>query len=325
MSIIGEIMEPREDIAKLMSKCVKCGDCRKVCPAYGISDCDPVTVMKNNPSASVGCIGCGKCTDICSNTDPMRVMMYTMCIERGAQIPEIFKETGYHLPRSEMDVPSPIYEGTDSYLMPGCFVNGLMPFIENAAVDALDVIGIKTGKFEGGCCTFPIPYRIMTDEERNARKRKLAENLESRIITLCAGCENEMIEAGVDATHIMNVFYDNIEKIREKCDIRLKVAIQPGCHVTDDAYKFKEIVEATGAEVLDKPHGCCGKAVKGVADTIMEQRQKEMSGADVIVVGCPACFSRYDNYDNGIPVLHLSELISISAKRIDTRKYHKIK
>ena len=56
---------------------------------------------------------------------------------------------------------------------------------------------------------------------------------------------------------------------------------------------------------------------------IMSERQKDMEGADAVVVGCPSCFIRYDSRDNGIRVLHISELVAMASGIDRTLRYHR--
>ena len=88
---------------------------------------------------------------------------------------------------------------------------------------------------------------------------------------------------------------------------------------------FRMIVEATGVEIINKSYGCCGKSIPDISDKLMAERQAECQGADFIVVGCPNCLTFYDNVPNGVPVVHLSELIAMAAGDRETVKFHKLK
>ena len=60
-----------------------------------------------------------------------------------------------HLPTSTLtDVPEPRYvKDAMSQLMPGCIVNASAPFLEYATERVLDLLGVSTERYEGGCCT----------------------------------------------------------------------------------------------------------------------------------------------------------------------------
>ncbi len=88
---------------------------------------------------------------------------------------------------------------------------------------------------------------------------------------------------------------------------------------------MRKVVEACGCEIVNHASGCCGKGTDRVGAPLMDEREAECRGADAIVVGCPNCLSFYDSYPNGIPVLHISELICLAAGDSFTQKYHRIK
>ncbi len=283
-------------------------------------------VMLGNLSSAKGCIGCGKCSSVCAETDPWKVMMYVTCVEYNFRIPQTFMRTGYHLPIRDNDsVPKIPFSENGLEIMPGCFVRALLPFIEYSASVSLNALGIKNKRLEAGCCTFPIPYRIMEDEERNRIKMDYVENDRNRkIITLCPGCSNEMSSAGADAVHIVDIYHQNIQKLKEMNPVNLKVAVQPGCHLLHKTAEFKEVVSSIpGIELVDLPIGCCGKMVEGISESIMKERQQSMKGLDAVIVGCPSCFSRYDAYPEGVPVLHISELVSMASGDSKSLEFHK--
>ena len=314
-------MDYREDIKELMSACIGCRKCTRVCPSLRHGGCDPMDVMQGGDRWQ-GCIGCGNCSQVCRFTDPMKVMMYMSAVRGGTKIPAHFEETGYNLPTYSGDQPKPVYTGKDVALMPGCIINARYPYLESAGIKALGVIGLTCERYEGGCCTFPVPYRTLTDGERDDIKKRCTEGY-GRIVTLCDGCSDQLRQSGADARHIYELLYENLDKIRSLPGVDgLKVAIQPGCHLVPELPEFRAIAEACGAEVLDVEPGCCGKYVKGINTKLMAERQESMRGADAAVVACPACFMYYDNYEGGIPVLHISELVALAAGDRSGLKYH---
>ena len=319
-------MEHRADIVELMNGCVGCGECNVVCPSYNKGGCDPMAVLKGDESKVSGCIGCGECSTICGYTDPWKVMMYMNCTVNSLEIPQSFKETGYHIPKPDNTEvqPANYVDGGDVCLSPGCLVNAMVPFLEDAGVVALDSIGLSTERLDSGCCTFPIHYRSLTDEERDSIKIESVNGSDGRrIVTLCPGCSNELSNSGLDTYHIIELLHSEMDAIKRLPGIDMKVCVQPGCHLRHLEKEFIEVVKATGAEVVDAPIGCCGKAVPGISEMIMSERQKDMEGADAVVVGCPSCFIRYDSRDNGIRVLHISELVAMASGIDRTLRYHR--
>ena len=285
-----------------------------------------MTVMKGDESKVSGCIGCGECSKICGYTDPWKVMMYMNCTVNSMEIPQTFRETGYHIPSTgRPDVPPAEYtEGGDVCLSPGCLVNAIVPYLEDAGVAALGSIGLSVERLDSGCCTFPVHYRSMTDGERDSIKiESVKDSNGRRIVTLCPGCSNELSDSGLNAYHIVELLHSNIESIRRLPGVKMRVCVQPGCHLRHLEKEFIEVVEATGAEIIEAPIGCCGKVVPGISGMIMSERQNDMKGADAVVVGCPSCFIRYDSVENGIRVLHISELVAMASGHDRTLNHHR--
>lgn len=303
-------MDIREDIRELMDLCIGCGRCTEACPSNAHGGCDPMDVMLGGDSWE-GCIGCGSCTDVCGVTDPKKVMMYTTAVRTPVPIPGCFRETGYNLPPGEYPYGEPEYSESDLSLMPGCIVNAGYRYLENAAVSALRHLEMPTSRYESGCCVYPVPYRILTDGERDGMKKDMLKGY-GRIVTLCGGCSHELTESGGDAEHIVWLLHRDLDSLPDGGLEGLKVAIQPGCRMRPVLWMYREICERLGAEVMDVEPGCCGKGTK-VRDALMSERQKSMEGADAIIVGCPACFMWYDTWEGGIPVMHIAEAVAVAA------------
>jgi len=319
-------MEFRDDMAELMSKCVGCGRCLEICTSHSHGGCNPLEVMGGKLESAKGCIGCGMCNTVCEFTVPKRVMLYAVCKVNGMSVTQAYRETGYNLPPSDMmDVPAPHYvKDADAQLMPGCLVVSQAPYLEYATERALSLVGAPTERFEGGCCTYAVPFRGLTEEERDALKRKAAEPLKGRkLYAICSGCADEMCLSGIDAEHVIHRLHQDIDRIRELPGIRLRVAIQTGCGQRDQLWKFREVAEACGCEVIDAEQGCCGKLVPRISGELMAERQESMKDADAIVVGCPSCFARYDLYPEGKPVLYITELILLAMGDRSTVGFHR--
>ena len=148
----------------------------------------------------------------------------------------------------------------------------------------------------------------------------------------------------IDIKHFVDVLSDNLDKIKEAVSKPLdglKVAVHPGCHYmrpsewmeSDDPMRpttLKRLVEASGATVVDYGEEilCCGSAVTnaykehGLANLKIKMDAIKKSGADVIIVNCPACYQQFDtrqrdlgkNYetDYDIPVMYITELYALA-------------
>lgn len=319
-------MEIRADISDLMSKCIGCGRCLDVCTSHAHGGCDPLRVMQGDIGSAKGCLGCGMCNRVCDFTVPKKVMLYASCMANGMEITKAYRETGYNLPPADasgMPVPGYVPEG-DAQLMPGCMVAASAPYLEYPTVKVLSYLGISTERFEGGCCTYPVPFRGLTDGERDELKRKACEPLRGRrLYTICSGCSDEMCASGIDSEHVIHVIHDNLDRIRALPGVRMRVAIQTGCGLREHYGKFRDVVEACGCEVMDVQQGCCGKLVPRISQELMAERQASMAGADAVIVGCPSCFARYDQYPDGVPVLYLTELIAMAMGDGSTLPFHR--
>ncbi len=315
----------------LMISCLGCRRCLKVCPSYANGGCDPYYVMHGWDGNVRACIGCGKCSEICPATDPKTVMMLAKAEALNLPVPEAFSEYGYVIapadPSWKEGLPE-IPSGNDMYLLPGCIVNGKLPYLKYAAAAAFRAVGVGIKELpDNKCCMYPVPLRSMTDTERNSVKYRMRSRMQGRdAVTLCAGCCNEFARAGVYAPHVSTVFARYLDRIRELPGLKgLKVALEPGCAAERFISDFEAAVRATGAEPVGNRYGCCGKNIPGVKDALMKERQAECADADVIVAGCPNCMLFYDSVPDGKPILHLTELIALAAGDAETQRFHRLK
>jgi heterodisulfide reductase subunit B len=274
------------------------------------------------------CIGCGQCSRVCEHTAPKYVMMYMKSFTKGVTVPKIYDDTGFVVPISDVSRDECIPEWSEGNLclMSGCIVEAKAPYLVYSAVSSLKSMGFGCTKIpENKCCTYPVPFRQMTDGERDALKVKISDSAEGkRILALCPGCEDELVNSGADASHIVRFYAEHSEEIRRLGGVKMKVALEPGCHGPELMDDMLKVVEATGAEYIGNPMGCCGKTVPEISDKLMAERQMETEGADVIISACPMCFSRYDEAENGKPVLFITELVALAAGDRITFKYHNI-
>jgi len=151
-------------------------------------------------------------------------------------------------------------------------------------------------------------------------------------------------KGSIDVIHFVDVLKTKLDSIKDgitKQMSDLKVACHPGCHYmrptewmeSDDPFRpenLKEIVAVSGANVVDYDELalCCGNAVAGPfpehGDAILKQKFDSIksSGANCIVVNCPACFQRLDGEQRNlskkyeaeynIPILYVTELLALA-------------
>ncbi|MHA2120366.1 MAG: CoB--CoM heterodisulfide reductase iron-sulfur subunit B family protein [Promethearchaeota archaeon] len=153
-------------------------------------------------------------------------------------------------------------------------------------------------------------------------------------------------KGSIDIKHFVDVLKDEIGMDKIKGAItkplsEIKVACHPGCHYmrptewmdSDDPIrpvKLKELAVASGAKVVDYDELalCCGSAVTnayeetGLLNLKTKMDSIKNSGADAIIVNCPACFQQLDTRQRdlskkfeteyNIPVLYLTELYALA-------------
>lgn len=318
-------------VVDLMTNCVGCRRCMKVCPSHKYGGCSPwLSMIAKDPNTEM-CIGCGKCSDVCRHTNPKLVMLYLKAEKLGVSTPEAFMKHGFSIPPASDDWKKelPEYkEGRDVFVMPGCIVQGKIPYLKYAAIKAFEYLGVQAGELpENTCCTYPVTFRKMDEAQRTEIKVNLRGNAAGRdLVTLCSGCTNELATSGVYAPNLCTYLAKYLDRIRALPGLKgRKVALEPGCASERFLTDFRMIVEAAGAEIVNKTIGCCGKNIDGISDKLMQERQAECQGADFIVVGCPNCQVFYDRVQGGIPVLHLSEYICLAAGDSETQRFHSLK
>jgi len=164
----------------------------------------------------------------------------------------------------------------------------------------------------------------------------------------------------VEVKHFAQVLYENLDKVKDNVEKPLegfKVAIHYGCHYLrpseiiewDDPFEpvtLDEIVENLGAESIDYDlkMECCGNPVeksdKDLSLQMIDNKLKAIkdSGANCVVVVCPACYQQFEfnqrelnkknNSEYDFPIFYLSELIALAFGFIPEElgfKFHRIK
>lgn len=313
-------------ISELTGKCVGCGTCTTYCPSARHGGCDPCGIMIAGGGDISDCIACGNCSKVCGVTDPLTVMKSLIYLERRDRFPDHFERTGYIHPmedcpsRTELD---PKWDPDGINIMPGCVVKAKVPYLEHATAVALRHLGYGCKELEGNCCCMrPAQFIGMSDDDRFRFKGRAMENAGGReVLALCHGCSEEMNASSFDVDNIIRFFHGNMDGLPILAHT-LRVAIEPGCQAEEFFGEMKDIVEAMGCEVTNDRMGCCGKDTR-VNPPLMGERMEECSDADVIIAACPKCFTKYDTYPGGKPVLYLAELVAVASGDRSTLKYHK--
>ena len=317
-------MDLNDEIERLRTKCIGCGKCSKVCPSLKHGGIDPMEVMMGGEADMSTCISCGNCSAVCRRTDPMAVMQDIIALERDIHVSQAFRDTGYAMTPVEQ-VPEPVWTGDDVMVMPGCVTKAKVPYVIYAASAAFGAMGTKAGELPGNtCCMHPTQFREMTEPERRSYRFEMGRTAGDReLVTLCAGCAQELQRSSVPAEHMIKYLHDHIDSL-PRLDAPLKVGIEPGCAAMDLRKEMREVVEAMGCEVVNTSMGCCGKNTT-VAGPLMDEREAECAGADWIVVGCPMCQVKFDAYPDGIPSMHISELVAMAAGDTESLRHHRIR
>ncbi|MEJ2295280.1 MAG: heterodisulfide reductase-related iron-sulfur binding cluster [Candidatus Lokiarchaeota archaeon] len=250
---------------------------------------------------------------------------------------------------------------TEYKMFEGCTIGNRIPFIEAASRKVFEKVGIETSQAPFTCCPDPTGLKSFDNDvwlTMGALNLCIAELESKPIISLCNGCTNTLRgvqhqlkhdsllkeKVNNELAHFVDVLHEHLDNVKEaitKPLSGLKVAVHPGCHYmrptewmeSDDPMRpkvLKELVAASGATLVEYEEEvlCCGSAVTnayeeyGLANLKIKMDSVKRSGADVVVVNCPACFQQFDTkqrdlgkkyeteYD--IPVLYITELYALA-------------
>jgi len=201
-------------------------------------------------------------------------------------------------------------------------------------------IAEKIGKNIISLCNGCTQTLTAVNHELNHDKRKKAQ-----INDILSKVGREF-KGSIDVLHFVKALKENVglRKIKESITNPLKgmkVACHTGCHYMrpseimqyDDPMApkvLRELVETTGAKAIDYDEEvlCCGTGVgntnEDVAMRVLKRKFDSIinSGADCVVVICPACFQQLDNnqrtlqkkFENeyNIPILYLTEILALA-------------
>ena len=312
------------EVENLRRKCIGCGKCSRVCPSLKHGGMDPMEMMISGEGDINQCIACGNCSKVCRRSDPYSVMRNLIAIAKDSHPSAAFNQFGTTMPPAD-DPVDPGWDGNEVRIMPGCVVNGKLPYLRRAARVSVTSVGGSSCELEGWtCCMHPVMVRELGEMVRHSYRAKMGASAKgSQLVTLCGGCSEELNDDGVEAEHIVSYLHRNIGRL-PKLPKSYRVAMEPGCAVESMAGKIKDVLTALGCEVVNKTYGCCGKSAP-VAVSLMAERQEECSGADFAVVACPMCQVKYDSYDGGVPVLHIVEVVAMAAGDTSTLEFHRIR
>jgi heterodisulfide reductase subunit B len=257
----------------------------------------------------------------------------------------------------------------------GCLIPAREPNYENSIRKITPKLGIELIEMKGAnCCA---PFSIQSVDNMSwlalaARDLCIAEQMGLKIMTLCNDCYESLLmtntilkedkeirgkvneiladvgleyKGKTDVKIFSDILYEDVglKKLKdlvEKPFNGLRVAVQPGCHLSKpkrihfqqiaSTSALDELVEATGAKSVyyEKKEACCGGPLRGVNDEVAlyvaKQKLDSMkaAGADSIITVCPFCFleldmgqleiRRHSGEEYNLPVLNFAELLRMA-------------
>ena len=319
---MGVSMSREIDLIK--RTCILCGRCTEACPSARHGGIDPMEIMAGGESDLSLCIMCGTCSQTCFRSDPFTVIRYMIYMEQGLSVSETYRRTGFVREPAEDRCLEPEWSGDGAYVSLGCVVNSMAPYIEFAASVAMKAVGVDASRIPNEvCCLHPVQFMGMSQHEKRSVRKGMLDGAGGRpVVTLCAGCseEYEAIDPGV--SHIIPFLHGRLDRL-PRFENTVKVGMEPGCSAAPYGKQMRAVLEAMNCEVVNQEFGCCGK-VAPVAKALMEEREAECAGADLIVVGCPNCYTKFDAIEGGLPVVHIAELVAMAAGRPESLAFHRI-
>jgi heterodisulfide reductase subunit B len=257
----------------------------------------------------------------------------------------------------------------------GCLIPAREPNYENSVRKIAPKLGVELVEMDGAnCCA---PFSVQSVDYISwlalaARNLCIAEQMGLDILTLCNDCYESLLMTNMilkedretrekvnailadvgqqfkgktDVKIFSDVLYEDVglEKVKNAVKAPfngLRVAVQPGCHLTKPkrihfgertgVRALDELVEATGAKSISysAKDACCGGPLRGINDVVASDVAKQKldsmkaAGVDCIVTVCPFCFleldrgqleiKRHSKEEYGLPVLHYAELLRIA-------------
>ena len=317
-------MDLRHEIESLISSCVQCKMCTKVCPSAGKGGMVPHEIMAIGDGDVSTCIMCGNCNRSCRKTEPMMVMKMLRYLQNNGNFGGHYERCGYIMPISDMEVPQPLWDHNGVSVMSGCVVKGVVPYLEYATSSSLRSMGFTCRPIDNeSCCLRPPVFANIPKKEKVERRKDMMKGaLDDDLICLCTGCSSEMRVIKGNDVDTIEFLYRNMDRL-PKAEKQLKLALKPGCEAAVKIDMLRAVVERLGHIDIGNTFGCCGKDTS-VAKELMKDRQAECRDADAILAVCPKCFSKYDTIKGGKPVIFLMELVAMAFGDNKTLGYHRI-
>ncbi len=257
----------------------------------------------------------------------------------------------------------------------GCLIPAREPHYENSVRKIAPELGIELVTMEGAnCCA---PFSIQSLDYLSwlalaARNLTIAEEMGLNIVTLCNDCYESLLmtntilkkdketrdkvnkvladvglefKGKTDVKIFSDVLYEDVGLEKVKNAVKrpfngLRVAVQPGCHLSKPkrlhfgqrmaVLALDELVEATGAISVpyERKEACCGGPLRGINDevalSVAKQKLDSMkaAGVDSIVTVCPFCYleldmgqieiKRHTKNEYNLPVLSFAELLRVA-------------
>ena len=257
----------------------------------------------------------------------------------------------------------------------GCLIPARTPNYENSVRKIAPELDIELVEMEGAnCCA---PFSIQSVDYASwlalaARNLCIAEEMGLDVLTLCNDCYESLLmtntilkenketrnkvneiladvgskfKGKINVKNFIDVLHEDVGLEKVKNAVKepfngLKVAVQPGCHLTKPKRihfgewmgitALDELVEATGAISIgyERKEACCGGPLRGVNDEVALRVAKQKldgmknSGAECVVTVCPFCYIELDmgqleikrhlTEEYNLPVLHFAELLRVA-------------
>jgi heterodisulfide reductase subunit B len=257
----------------------------------------------------------------------------------------------------------------------GCLIPAREPQYENSVRKIAPELGIELVEMDGANCCAPFSIQSMDYTSwlaLAARNLCIAEQMGLNIVTLCNDCYESLLATNTilkesrelrdevnavladvglefkgktDVKIFSDALYEDVGVGKVKDAVKrpfngLRVAVQPGCHLTKPKRihfgqrigiaALDELVQATGAVSVpyERKEACCGGPLRGINDEVALNvaRQKldsmKAAGVDGIVTVCPFCYlemdmgqieiKRHSQQEYDLPVLSFAELLRMA-------------
>ena len=321
VAIALDILEGRLELSDVpveaIYECLLCGNCRQVCGAMDMTTLKPLI-------------------DIPAIVKAMRADLFVS----GVELPEAVNMFSDAVEGTQNIFGAPVAERNDwltddikldptanTIYFPGCLSTYREQEIAQSTARVLNILDIPFNILgeEEQCCGNPMLMVGNLFLAKDLMRHNYELLKDKKVIASCAGCYRTFIqeypkllgeEYTVDATHIVKVLADLIDKVKVKFtkEVKQKVVYHDPCElgremgIYDEPRKILEAIpELEVVEFVRNRENtwCCGGGggLKGVnfdmSVEIAGDKVKEASdiGAEVIISACPSCKT---NINDGI-------------------------